>query len=79
MATIFVTEQDIEEFDSEQPTEPDAIMLLTVEEQVNGATSVRQMAARVVKPHWTETLSRQLDSAPINNDRGPGWAGRVAR
>jgi hypothetical protein len=78
MATVFVSQSELDEFEEECPTVPDGRVgaFLTLEDQLNGAASVRQMAARTV-PHWTDRLARSLDRAPVTND--PGWAGRTAR
>lgn len=45
------------------------------------ATSAKQSGYRrkTDKPHWTERLSTELESARVDSlDVGPGWAGRVA-
>ena len=85
MATIIITEEQYDDFLSEEPTNP--LMLLTVEKQINAATSVSAFTARAqeleqeyadVRQHWTERLENELDVVQVM-DIGNGWAGMMAR
>lgn len=83
MATIFISQDELNDFEDEQPTQP--MLLMTVQKQINSSSSVAAFIARgqelqreaeTVKQHWTERLGKALDSYQVN--MGPGWAGRVA-
>lgn len=75
MATHFITESDIETFMEEEPTTPEALIVLTDEDIVEARSVVAQMNARH-RPQWMVQLEESLNAA---DHVGPGWAGRTAR
>ena len=67
MATTFISQDDFDDFMEECDTDP--FILLTVEKQINSATSLVSFAAaaRAKAPaneptHWTEQLLNELES-----------------
>ncbi len=69
MATVYMSQSDIDEFEDEADTTPD--FLVTVQDQLNAAESVASFNARAradqrgERPHWTERLDSELEGIDV--------------